>query len=147
MSGHAGEHAPFPAEVLHELGRQLDRVPFDTAYSGDAQIVDSGEQMVQPMTEFVKQGYHLVVRKQRRLVSERCGKVADEMGDRGPETAGDSLPRDRLIHPCAAPLGFARVRIQIELADEAAVRVGNPKKTHLRMPGFSFVRENANAIE
>ncbi len=63
VRGHASEHIPLPAEVLHELGRQLDRVPFDTAYSGDAQIVDSREQMVQPMTEFVKQGYHLVVRK------------------------------------------------------------------------------------
>src|SRR6267154_6605245 len=75
MSSHAGEHAPFPAEVLHELGRQLDSVPFDTAYSGDAQIVDTREQMVQPMTEFVKQGHHFVVCDSRRLVPDRwCGK-------------------------------------------------------------------------
>src|SRR5439155_15000724 len=85
MSGHAGEHAPFPAEVLHELGRQLDRVPFDTAYSGDAQIVDSREQMVQSMAEFVKQGHDFVVREQRGLVPDRCGKVADEMRNRSTE--------------------------------------------------------------
>ena len=63
MSSHAGENAPFPAEVLHELGRQLDGIPLDTAYSGHAQIVDSREQMVQAMTEFVEQGHDFVVRE------------------------------------------------------------------------------------
>src|SRR2546426_5382196 len=50
----------------------------------------------------------LVVREQRGLVPDRCGKVADEMRNRGTEAAGHPLPRDRFIHPRAAALEIGR---------------------------------------
>src|SRR5260221_14410716 len=103
--------------------------------------------MVQPVAELGEQGRAIGVRKKRGLVPARWGKVADKMRDRGPEAAGDPLPRDRLVHPRTAALGFPRVQVQIKLADQAPVQVGNSKKTHLRMPSFSCVRKNTNAIE
>ena len=69
------------------------------------------------------------------------------MGNRGPEAAGDPLPRDHLVHPRPGALGLTRVQIQIKLTDEAFVRVGDPEKTHVRMPGLGHIGENANAIE
>src|SRR5437773_6783033 len=51
--------SPFPAEVLHELGRQLDGIPLDTAYSGHAQIVDSRERSEEHTSEL--QSHHDLV--------------------------------------------------------------------------------------
>src|ERR1700740_2078471 len=69
------------------------------------------------------------------------------MGNRGPEAAGDPRSGDPLVHPCPAALGLTRVQVQIKLTDEGFVRVGDPEKTDIRMPGFGRIRENANAIE
>ena len=40
VRGQALDDVPLPAEVLHELARQLDRVPFDAGDAGDAEVVD-----------------------------------------------------------------------------------------------------------
>jgi hypothetical protein len=37
---HRRHHVPLPAEVLHELARQLDRVPLDAVEARDAELVD-----------------------------------------------------------------------------------------------------------
>ena len=60
-------HVPFPAEILHELAGQLDRIPFDALDAGDAGDVDVGQQLVQAVAEFVEQRDDLVVRERRRL--------------------------------------------------------------------------------
>ena len=51
---HVAQHVPFPAEVLHELRGQLDRVPFHALDAGNAGDVDAREQLVQPVAELVE---------------------------------------------------------------------------------------------
>ena len=58
------------------------------------------------MSEFVEQCHHVVVGQQRWPAPDRRGEVANEVGDRDLELAPESLPRNRLIHPGAAALGF-----------------------------------------
>ena len=60
VRGHVRQHVPFPAEVLHELARQLDRVPFDALDAGHAGDVDLRQQVVQPVAELVEQRGHFV---------------------------------------------------------------------------------------
>ena len=76
------QHVPFPAEILHELAGQLDRVPFDAVDARDAEVLDAGEQVVQAVAEFVEQRDHFVVREQRRLAADRRGEIAVQVGDR-----------------------------------------------------------------
>ncbi len=58
---------PLPAEVLHELARQLDGVPFDAGDAGHAEVVDLRQHVLQAVAELVEQRGHVVVRQQRRL--------------------------------------------------------------------------------
>ena len=65
VRGHVREHVPFPAEILHELAGQLDRVPFHAVEAGHAGNVDAREQQMQAVAELVEQRRDLVVREQR----------------------------------------------------------------------------------
>ena len=74
------QHLPLPAEILHELARQLDRIPLDAVDAGDAEFVDARQQVVQAVAELVEQRQHLVVREQRRLAADRAGEIAGQVG-------------------------------------------------------------------
>ena len=76
MAGHALQHVPLPAEVLHELAGQLDRVPFHAVDAGHAEVLDARQQVVQAVAEFVEQGQHFVVREERGLAAHRPGEIA-----------------------------------------------------------------------
>ena len=69
MGGHGFNDGPFPAEVLHELAGQLHRIPFHAADARDIAFIDLGEQVVQAVATFVKEGDHIVMGQQRRLTS------------------------------------------------------------------------------
>ena len=79
---HVREHVPLPAEVLHELRRQLDRVPFHALDAGDAGHVDARQQLVQAVAELVEDRDDFVVRERRGLAGDRRGQVARQVGDR-----------------------------------------------------------------
>ena len=68
------QHVPLPAEVLHELARQLDRVPFDAGDAGDAEVVDLRQHVVQAVAELVEQRDDVVVRQQRRLAADAAAR-------------------------------------------------------------------------
>jgi hypothetical protein len=53
-----------PDEILHELARQLDRIPGDAVDTGDARIGDAREHVMQAVPELVEQRRHLVVGQQ-----------------------------------------------------------------------------------
>ncbi len=74
VRGHLAQHVPFPAEVLHELTGQFDRVPLDAVDARYAELVDLREQMVQAVAELVEQGDHVVVGEERRLAADRRGR-------------------------------------------------------------------------
>jgi hypothetical protein len=57
------------------------------------------------------------------------------------------LPRDRLIHPGPAAFRFPRVRVEIELPDDAAALVCDSEKTHLARPGLGGVGDDADAVD
>ena len=107
-------------EVLHELARQLDGVPLDALQAGDAGQVDARQQLVQAMAELVEQRDDVVVREQRRLAADRRGEVAREVRDRMLHALVDAPAVDRVVHPRAALLAFARIEVEIELADDRA---------------------------
>jgi hypothetical protein len=50
-------------KILHELARQLDRVPFDAGKAGHAEVVDPREQHVQAVAEFVEQRDDVAMRE------------------------------------------------------------------------------------
>ena len=71
VARHVAQHVPLPAEVLHELARQLDRVPLDAVDARDAEVVDARQQVVQAVAELVEQRDHFVVREERGLAADR----------------------------------------------------------------------------
>ena len=73
VGAHVLQHIPLPAEVFHELARQLDRVPFHAFETRNSGHVDLRQQQIETMSELMKQRRHLVVRKQRRPRVDRCG--------------------------------------------------------------------------
>ncbi|KAG1321151.1 hypothetical protein G6F63_013922 [Rhizopus arrhizus] len=61
VRGHALQVVPFPAEVLHELRRQFDGVPFHAGERRGARLVHFGQQCVQGVAGFVEQGDDVVM--------------------------------------------------------------------------------------
>ena len=129
VARHVAQHVPLPAEVLHELRRQLDGVPFHALDAGDAGDVDPGQQLVQAVAELVEDRDDLVVRERRRLAADRRRQVAREVGDRMLHRAPRAAAVDRVVHPRAALLAFARVEVEVELADERAVAVADRRRS------------------
>ena len=142
MRCHVFEDIPLPAEVLHELARQLHGVPLDAADARDIALVDLGQHVVQAMAEFVKQRGDVVMREQRRFAIDTLGEVAHKVGHRrlqvvvvGAQPAGPDI-----VHPGAATLAAAGRGIEVELADQlrgAASRIRNPLdpvKLHAGVP-------------
>ena len=90
----------------------------------------SRQQLVQAVAEFVEDRDHLVVRERRRLAVDRRGQVAGEVGDRMLDVRARAPAVDRVVHPRAALLAFARVQVEIELADQRAVAIDDVEEAH-----------------
>jgi len=60
---HVLQDIPFPAEVLHELTGELNRIPLNAADTGDVMLVDSRQHVVQAVAELMEQGNHIVMRQ------------------------------------------------------------------------------------
>ena len=56
VAAHAGQHIVFPHKVFHKLAGQFHCIPFHAVDAGHAQFVYLGEQVVQAVSHFVKQG-------------------------------------------------------------------------------------------
>lgn len=82
MAGDKRQRVRLPAPVFHKLARQLDRIPWHTADTGDASGFDAGQHVVQAVTELVEQGDHFIVGKQRRFAAHRTVEVTGQVGDR-----------------------------------------------------------------
>ena len=48
------QNLPLPREILHELGRQLDRVPLDAVDAGHRRLVDPRQHVMQAVAELVE---------------------------------------------------------------------------------------------
>ena len=123
MARHAAQHVAVPGEILHQLARQLDRIPFEPVGAGNAGTIDAREQMVQAMPGLVQEGDHFPVGEQRRAcLGFRC-EVADEIGNRHLSAVAILQPRTRLRHPRAAALAAAGVQVDIDTGDDRAILV------------------------
>ena len=129
---HVRHDVPLPAEILHDLAGQLDRVPLDALDARDARDLDPGQQLVQPVAELVEDRDHLVVRERRGLAVDRRRQVAGEVGDRMLDVRAGAAAVDRVVHPRAALLVLARVHVEVELPEQRAVAVGDVEKAHAR---------------
>ena len=98
------QHFGAPREVLHELARQLDRIPRDAVDAGDARVVHARQHVVQAVAELVEHRHDFVVRQQRGLAADRRQEVADQVGDRQRRVSAEILAADALVHPRAAAL-------------------------------------------
>ena len=65
MGGQTRQHAPFPAEVLHELAGQFHRIPLDAGNAGNSHLVDLRKHVVQAVAKLMEQRDHVVVCQQR----------------------------------------------------------------------------------
>jgi hypothetical protein len=132
---HVLEHVPLPAEVFHELARQLDRVPLDAADARHVALVHLREHVVQAVAELVEEGGHVVVREQRRLAVHAAGEVAHQLRDGRLQHAvvGAQPAGAHVVHPGAAALGGAGGGVEVELADLLAAAL-DAVELHARMP-------------
>ncbi len=129
------DDVPFPAVVLHELARQLDRVPLDAADAGHAELVDAGQHVVQPVAEFVQQRDQVVVGEQRGLAADRRREVADQVRDRGLQAAVGAAPAPaHVVHPGPGALAGARVGVEVELREQLAAAL-DAVEAHVGVPG------------
>ncbi|MNB78907.1 hypothetical protein D3C75_256200 [compost metagenome] len=96
--------------------------------------------MVQTVAEFVEQGDHFVVGKQRRFAAHRTVKVTGQVGDRLLQrTVGFTHLADTVVHPGAATFVFSGVQIEIEAAAQFVFLVIQLEETHLRVPHVDVV--------
>ncbi len=144
---HLLQHVPFPAIVFHELRRQFDGVPFDAMDAGDAGFIDARQQVVQSVSGFVEQRRDIVVREGGRFAADRAGEIAVEVGNRRAQAGRCAPPGDGFVHPGAAALGFARIEVEVELADQRTVRCFDAEKAHVIVPDGRPVGLDADAKE
>ena len=134
--------------VLHELAGQLDGVPLDALQSRHAGDVDARQQLMQAVAELVEQRRHFAVREQR-LAGRRRGPeklhVRYATGCCSRSCACAAI--DRVVHPRAALLAFARVEVEVELADERLMRVEDLEEAHARMPGRRLTGPDLHAVD
>lgn len=151
MAGDKRQRLRLPAPVLHELARQLNRVPRHAADAGHARGIDAGQHVVQAVAEFVEQSDHFIMGKQRRLAANRTVKVAGQVGHRFLQrTVQLAHLADAVVHPRAASLVLARIEIEIEAAAQFAFFVIQLEEAHFRMPdvniGALFGADAVNAF-
>jgi hypothetical protein len=117
------------------LRRQFDRVPLDAVDARHAQFIDTREHVMQTVAELVEQRDDFVVREAGGLAADRRREVAGQIRDRRLHAAVRVLVTTaRIVHPGAAAFAFARIQIEVELRDEAAVLILDAEKAHVRMP-------------
>ncbi len=137
-----------PRVVFQKLTGELHRIPRNAVDSGDARIVDARQKMMQPVTEFVEQREDVVVSQECRSVLARRQEIAHKIGNRLGESGGQPLAAHALVHPCAASLVRARVRIEIEVAHRLTVTALDLEEPHVRVPdGHALTFANSHTEE
>ncbi|KAG0946966.1 hypothetical protein G6F31_014260 [Rhizopus arrhizus] len=141
-------HRPFPAEVLHELARQFHRIPLHAIDAGHAQFTDAGQQLVQSVAHLMEQRGHFVVAEGGRLAVGTTAEVAYQIDQRRLHAAIGALAAvAAIIHPRTATLALARIQVQVELADQRALRIDQAEEAHILMPHRRAVFLHAQAIQ
>ena len=128
-----------PGEVLHELARQLHRIPRHAVDSGDTRNIDPGQQMMQRVTELVKQRNHVVVVEQRGRIADRRRKITDQVGDRELQSGTELFADRAFIHPRAAAFVLACVKVDKKAADLIALCIADLVESDVGVPYLDTV--------
>jgi hypothetical protein len=122
------QHVPFPAEVLHELAGQFDRVPFDAGDARHRQVVDPVSMWCRPWPNSWNSVITSSCVKVAGLSPTGAWKVAGQVGHRRLQPpSGRRRVRASSIQAPAA-LGVARVQVEVELADQLALAARSMRK-------------------
>ena len=140
------EYIPFPAEILHELRGQLNRIPLDTIDAGHAQLLNFSEQMMQAVAKFVEQGDDIIVGEQGRFATDRRGEIAGEKCYRMLNFAVFAATRYGIVHPRATTLVVAGIEVKIKLSNQRAVVIAHVKKARVGVPDFGSCRRDLQAV-
>ena len=145
VGGHVAQHAPLPAEVLHELAGQFHRVPLHAADARDVALVDLREHVVQAVAAFVEEGDHVVVREQRGLAVDALAEVAHQVRHRRLQLAavGAQPTGAHIVHPCAAAFARAGAGVEVKLAHQGALAL-DAVELHRGVPHRGAVAANAH---
>ncbi len=149
VAGDKRQRVRLPAPVFHKLARQLDRIPRHAADTGHACRFDTGQHMVQTVTELVEQGDHFVMGKERRFTADRTVKVTGQVGHRLLQRAvGFTHLAYAVIHPRPAALVLTGIQVKVEAAAQFVFIVIQLEETHVVMPHFHIVALfSGNAID
>ena len=127
----------FPAEVLHDLGGQLDKIPInaDAIQGGN---FNAAAELMQEVAKLMEHGADFVMSEQGGLVIQRGGHVAADEAEVQATvlTVGGGDAHFKVVHPGSTALGVARMPVGIEGADVGAFFVADFIKFDGGMPDF-----------
>ncbi|MNS79918.1 hypothetical protein D3C72_1135820 [compost metagenome] len=135
VRGQLLHHGPFPAEVLHELRGQFDGVPLHAGKCRRTRFVHFRQQRVQRMAGFVEQGDDVVVRQHGGAVAVGAREVAGQVDHGRLHVARDHAASAFAVDPGAALLSRTRIQVQVQIADQAAIRAFNAHAARIAVPG------------
>ena len=84
MPRHLHQRVTVQAPRFHKLARQLHRVPLHPADARSVALVHRRQHVLQTVTKFMKQRFHLAEGHQRGLPAGGGSTVADQMSNRQP---------------------------------------------------------------
>ena len=151
----AGFHVPahrlhppaLPAEVLHELAGQLHCIPLHAVDAGHGQGAHLGQHLVQAVAHLVEEREHFIVAERGRLAVHALAEVAHQVHHRRLFAGGQLAAVAAVVHPRPAALARPRVRVQVELADQAPRRIPERIEAHVPVPHRRVVLLHGNTVQ
>lgn len=89
---------------------------------------------MQAVAHFMEQRGDFAMPERGRHIATATAEVAHQIHQRRLHAVGGVAAVAAIVHPRAATLAFARVQVQIELADQLALRIFQAIEAHIRMP-------------
>ena len=135
VAGKGADGLGVEAPILHELRRQLDRVPVYEVYAARANVVDARERVLQGVAELVEQRVHLAETHEHSPLGVRRGHVADDVHERKARNpAGADVARMDSVHPRSAAFHpRAGERVDVEMRQRTPA-LAYAEETHVLVP-------------
>src|SRR5690606_9593956 len=94
-----------------------------------------------------EQGGDLAEAQGRRLAWRWLAEVAHEVDQRRLHAVGADAAVAAIVHPGPATLALAGIRVQVELAQQAALRILDAVEAHVLVPKRRGVRLHLHLVE
>ena len=131
-----------PGPVLHDLRRELDEVPRHLRTAEQLHL-DISQDVMEQVTELVKDRLDLAVGEQRRFVAYRGGHVPADQAHVGLKGTVRPVAGGNDVHPRTTALRLARVQVGIERSKMFPARVvANLEELDVGVPDFRLVLDS-----